>query len=121
MAEERQVPGPVEENPQRLQSRPYESDWARLPAEEVHENVLPAGGPQGTMDSGPKNLPLMVIAVGLVVAFATFFVGNGWPLGIGLALIAVGAIWAGVRSPSIGMMHGTGPATFTEDDEGPQR
>ncbi len=118
MGEQRKVPGPVEENPERLKSRPYDSAFAKLPTEEVHEHVEPGGGPRGTVDSGPKNLPLMVIAVGGFVAFLTFFVGNGWPLGIGLGLVVVGSLWAGLRSHRVGSMHGLGPVTITEDDRG---
>lgn len=111
MADEQRVPASADENADRVQDRPYESDFSRLPASETHERTGPGGGPHGTVDSGGTNLPLVVMAIGALVTFAVFLLASPWVLGIGLALIVAGAIWAGVRVTYPGSRQGSGSTT----------
>lgn len=114
MNERREVPPPVTESGDRVQSRPYESDWAKLPREEVHGATGPGGGPAGTVDSGPTNIPLVVIAVGGFVAFSTFLFASPVPLVLGLLMVVGGAIWAGVRHERPGHLGGVGSVDVDE-------
>lgn len=109
MAEERTVPGAARDNNDRVQERGYESDFARLPEEEVDAIDRPGGGPHGGLDDrGARNLPLIVMAVGALVAFSAFGLDSGVPLAVGLVIVVAGAIWAGVRGQTIASGHGTG-------------
>lgn len=117
MAEQRQVPGPPQENQERVQERAYEDHFARLPAEEVDPISRPGGGPHGSLDSGPTNLPLIVIAVGGLVAFSAFGLDSAVPLLIGLVLVVVGAVWAGLRGQTVASGEGVGSATVRTHEE----
>lgn len=105
-------PPPPTEHHERILSRPADSAFARFPEHEVDHIPVPGAGPHGSVASG-LNLPVVVIAAGIVIAFLTFVVQNGWPLAIGLLLIVGGAIWSGLRTPSPGHMQGPG---VVEDD-----
>lgn len=110
---ERTVPGPPEDNNERITSRPHD-DFARLPEEEVDEIPAPGAGPRGSLDDGPS-LPILVMGVGALVAFSTFLFGNGWPLAIGLVILVAGALWAGLSGPRHGAGQGSGPTTISGD------
>lgn len=116
MAEDRTVPGAARDNNERIQERGYESAFARMPAEEVDAIPRPGAGPHGGLDSGPSNLPLVVIGAGAVVAFTAFGLDSAVPLAIGLVLVVVGAIWAGARSQTHASGHGSGTITVDPDE-----
>jgi hypothetical protein len=106
------LPGRAEDNNERILARPHD-DFARFPAEEVDEVAAPGAGPRGTLDDGPA-LPILVMGVGVLIAFSTFLFSNGWPLAIGLVVLIAGAVWAGVSDPLAGSRGSTGP-TSPED------
>ena len=91
------LPPQPEEQRRRIGDRPADSDFARFPPEEVDEKSEPGAGPHGAAGTA-LNVPMIVIAIGLVLAFLTFVVGSGWPLVLGLVLVVGGAIWAGLRA-----------------------
>lgn len=117
MAEERQVPGPARDNNERIQERGYESEFARLPEEEVDPISGPGAGPHGSLDRGARNLPLMVIGLGAIVAFTAFGLDTAVPLVLGLLLVVVGAVWAGMRSTTHASGLGSGTSTVSTDDK----
>ena len=109
MAEERTVPGAAEDNNDRIQERGYESEFARLPEEEVDPINRPGAGPHGGLDDrGARNLPMIVMAVGALVAFSAFGLDSAVPLALGLVIVVAGGIWAGVRGQTIASGHGSG-------------
>lgn len=116
MTQEREVPGPARDNNDRIAERGYESDFARLPAQEVDLIERPGGGPHGSLDTGPANLPLAVIAVGGVIAFAALGFKHVAPLAIGLLLVLVGGIWAGLRHQTLASGAGSGTTTIPDPE-----
>lgn len=116
MSEERALPGAARDNNERIQERGYESDFARFPAEEIDPISRPGAGPHGGLDTGPRNLPLIVIGVGGLVAFAAFGLDSVIPLVLGLVLVVIGAVWAGVRSQTHASGEGVGTTTITTDE-----
>jgi hypothetical protein len=99
---EGQVPPPVSEQAERIQSRPYE-DFARLPEDEVRRDAL------STRDMRVDNRivwPPVIVTVGFVVAFLVFIVQHWLALVIGFGLILVGTVMslASHRGP-----RGVGP------------
>jgi hypothetical protein len=115
----REVPGQARDNNERLANRPYESDFAKMPSEEVHPRTTPGAGPHGTVSGGPTNLPLVVIAVGALIAFTGFGLGPV-AMVLGLAVVVIGAVWAGVRSTTTGGVVGAGLGTTTVDESDEQ-
>lgn len=116
MPEDRTVPGSARDNNERIQERGYEADFARLPHEEVDPISRPGAGPHGGLDQGGRNLPMAVIVVGVVVAFTAFGLNSPIPLGIGLLLLVVGAIWAGLRRQTHASGQGSGTTTVSTDE-----
>lgn len=116
MADDRTVPPSPQEQGPRMQSRPAGSDFARLPADEVHARE-PGGGPHGTVTSGSPNYPLVLVAVGFLVIFTAFGLDSGWPVAAGVLLILVGGIWGGVRSsdPTPDRTHSSDAGTAESD------
>lgn len=114
MSEERARPGVARDNNERIQERGYESDFARLPEEEIDPISRPGGGPHGSVDTGPRNLPLMVIALGAVIAFGTFGLDSIVPLVVGVLVVVIGGIWAGVRSQTEASGRGVGTVPTEE-------
>lgn len=116
MPDEQQVPRSAAENADRIQERPYESAWARLPAEEVTPRPEPGGGgPSGrAVGSGGVSWPLVIVAVGFLIAFTTFAVGTWVPAVTGVALILAGGVWAGARGGH-GPGGGLGTVTIEAD------
>lgn len=104
----RQDPAPATENPDRIQERDYESDWASLPAEETDGQLEPGAGPKGSVGSSGRSVPLTTIAVGFGLLFVTFLLDSWVPLALGLVLIVVGGIWSGLTERYAGTMHGVG-------------
>lgn len=117
MAEERPLPGTARDNNERIQERGYESAFARLPEEEIDPIPHPGGGPHGSLDRGDRNLPLVVIAVGGLVAFTAFGLDSAIPLIIGLLLVVAGGVWAGMRSQTHASGKGIGTSSITTDAE----
>jgi hypothetical protein len=91
MTDAHKVPPDVTDSPERIKERPYESDFARLPASETHPRTVPGAGPQGPVAAGPINMPLVVMSIGALVAFSVFFINTWLLLVLGLLIIAVGA------------------------------
>ena len=89
---EPQVPPAVTEQPQRVQSRPYD-DFARLPEDEVRRDDL------STRDMRVDNRivwPPLVVTIGFVIAFLTFVVQHWITLVLGFALMFVGSVMSAV-------------------------
>lgn len=105
---ERRDPAPATRNPERIQERPYESDWAALPAEETDERREPGAGPEGSVGAAGRSVPLTTIAVGFGLVFLTFFLDSPVPLVLGLLLIVVGGVWSGLTERRAGTGHGVG-------------
>lgn len=101
-------PAPAARNPERIQERSYESDWAGLPAEETDQQYDPGAGPEGSVSGSGHSVPLITIAVGFGVLFLTFVLGNPVPLAVGLLLILVGGVWSGLTERRAGAFRGTG-------------
>lgn len=101
------VPPDVTESGERIAGRPYESDFARLPAEETlpHEGV--GSGPSGTVAAG-FNVPLAVMAVGALLLFGVFFVATPILLVVGLLLVLVGFVMSQVKHRRPGRGGGIG-------------
>lgn len=113
MAEEtsetpRTDPAPAARNPERIQERAYESDWKSFPDEETDHQLEPGAGPEGSVTTAGRSVPLTTVAVGFVVLFLTFLVGHWMPLVLGLVLIVVGGVWSGLTERHAGSMHGVG-------------
>lgn len=117
MADERELPSTARHNNDRIQERGYESDFARLPEEEVDRIPQAGAGPHGSLDRGDRNLPLMVIGLGGIVAFTAFGFDSAIPLVLGLLLVIVGGIWAGVRGQTHASGQGIGTSTISTDTE----
>ncbi|HVM00339.1 MAG TPA: hypothetical protein VM324_13690 [Egibacteraceae bacterium] len=115
MSEQREVPGPAQENNERILERGYESDFARLPDEEVDAIPRPGGGPHGGIDAGPQRLPLVVVAVGVVLAILGFGLPSGVALAAGIGLVVAGGVWAGGNTRRGGLERG--PGTSAVDTE----
>lgn len=107
MAEPRQLPGSARQNNERVQGRPYDSSFARFPRDEVDPIDTPGGGPRGGISEGETNVPLVVIVIGIVVAFTAFGFQSPWPLLTGVTLIVVGTVWSRVRFHTGGKGSGT--------------
>lgn len=113
MAVQRQLPGPATANPERIQSRPYESNWARLPEEEIQRIAEPGGGPYGGLDDGVQ-WPVVLVVVAVAVLFLTFFVRHWITLALGLVLLVVAGVWRALTSEAVGSGHGVGPITVSD-------
>lgn len=104
---DRQVPGPAQDNPERIQSRDA-SDFAQLP----HEELQPDTG--STRDAGVTGRvvwPPVLIVLGFAVAFSVF-IFRVWPvLVIGFVLMLIGTVWSmtGHRAG-----RGLGPTKISE-------
>lgn len=88
----RRVPARAIDSPGRIRSRPYESDWARLPRDEVWDRTTPGAGPWGSVD-GPRSKPTMTFVAGYGVLLLGIFLMAPAVLGVGAALMVVGAVW----------------------------
>lgn len=117
MTDSKQVPPPIGESGSRLRSRPYESDFSRLPRDETMPNRGLGAGPRGTIDDGPRNWPLVVVTVGFAVIFLAFGLDSPWPVAVGLGMIVVGAVWSGIRNAVSSGFRGTGTVRMEVRDE----
>lgn len=108
------MPPEVDRSEDRIKNRPYESEFARLPDHETHPSTEPGTGPYGTVGTG--NGPIVLMAIGALIAVSVFIFQSPWVLGLGIAVFLGAAIWAGVANRSPGTMGGTGPSTVEPDD-----
>lgn len=111
---EHTVPPDVTDSGDRIKQRRYEEDFSRLPRSEVHPRTGPGGGPQGPVAAGPVNKPLVVMAVGALLAFGVFFITTPVILGLGLLLILVGAGMSIVRHHRPGRRSGLGTSEVAD-------
>jgi len=114
VADEHQVPPSVEQSDDRIKGRDHDSDFARLPEHEVHPVTDHGSGPSGPVET--TNGPIILMAIGAVVALLVFVFRSPWVLGLGLAIFVAAAIWAGVVNRGPGTMGGSGPSTLDPDD-----
>lgn len=117
MGDEHQVPPPVDKSEDRIKDRAYESEFARLPDDETHTSNEPGTGPFGTVDTAGANGPIVLMAIGALIAVSVFVFRSPWVLGLGIAVFLGAAIWAGVANRSPGTMGGSGPSTIEPDDD----
>lgn len=114
MADEQQVPPPVDQSEDRIKERDYESQFARLPEGETHPVTDFGGGPSGELASA--NGPIILMAIGAAIALLVFVLRSPWVLGLGIAIFVAAAIWAGVANTGRGTMGGSGPSTIDSDE-----
>jgi hypothetical protein len=113
MPDDHQVPPSVEESEDRIKERDYSSDFARLPEHETHPVTDMGSGPTGPVAT--TNGPIVLMAIGAVVAFLVFALNSPWVLILGLAIFIGGAIWAGITNRG---NPGSGSSAATPADEG---
>ena len=116
MADEHQVPPEVDQSADRIQSRDYEEDFARLPDEEIHPRTEPGAGPHGSTATSGTNGPIVLMAVGGLIAVSVFLFREVWVLVLGIVVFLAAALWAGVVGRSRGTMAGSGPSMIESDD-----
>ena len=114
MAEGKQVPPPITEGGERIRGRPYESPFARLPADEVDQRREPGAGPAGGLDDAPRNWPLVAVVIGFALLWVTFAVQHWAPLVVGLALMVAGVVWGLVRARPVRLWKGVGTVRLPE-------
>ena len=102
------LPEPAAHNPQRLQLRPYDSDWAWLPAHEVNRRTEPGTGPHGTVGTSGTNPAMVLLFLAFAVLIATFFAPYLPVLLAGLGLLVVSILVFALRERYVGTMHGVG-------------
>lgn len=117
VADEHQVPPPVEQSGDRVQRRPAEEDFARLPAHETHPRTEPGAGPYGSTATGGSNGPIVLMAVGALITASVFVFRSPWVLVLGIAVFLGAALWAGIANRSPGTMGGLGPSSVGPDDD----
>lgn len=103
-----QIPPPLPTAHERITERPYESAFAQMPSEEVHRRTTPGAGPVGGLDDGPRNVPLLLVAVGLAVMFATFVAAHWVTLVAGAALVLAGVVAGMARARPVRLWRGVG-------------
>ena len=114
VADEPQLPPPVEDSEARIKERDHDASFARLPEDETHPVTRPGEGPSGPVAS--TNGPVVLMAVGAVIAFLVFVFQSPWVLILGIAIFLGAAVWAGVVNRGPGSMSGVGPSTRKRDD-----
>ena len=105
------LPGPSTANPQRLQSRDYDSDWARIPATETDGEEAPGGGPRGSIANSGQRLGMRLLFAGFAVLILTFFMPEAVALFTllgGLALLVAAIAVFATAERFHGNMHGVG-------------
>jgi hypothetical protein len=114
VTDEHQVPPSVEQSEDRIKGRDYESDFARLPDHETHPVETMGSGPSGPVATA--NGPIILMAIGGLIALSVFLFQSPWVLILGLAIFLGAAIWAGVANRGPGSMGGTGPSVVEPED-----
>lgn len=110
MADEYQVPPPIDESADRVQGRSHESDFARLPDHETRSVTEPGAGPDGGPGTSGTNGPIVLMAIGALVAASVFVLQSPLILILGVAIFLGAALWAGIANRSPGTMGGSGPS-----------
>jgi hypothetical protein len=87
----RRLPARLTDSPSRIRSRPFDSEWARLPREEVWPRGAPGAGPWGSPD-GRRSVPTMLFVGGFFVVLLGIFVMFAPLVGVGAAAMVAGAI-----------------------------
>lgn len=87
----RRLPPKLTDSPARIRSRPYESEWARLPRDEVWDRGLPGQGPRGSIDEH-RSVPTMAFVGGFGLVLLGIFLRFGPMIGVGLAAMVVSAV-----------------------------
>lgn len=82
---------PGRDSAERVQSRPYSSPFAALPASEL-EGVPEHPGPVGSTIDGIA-WSLVAVAAGYVLLLLGMFFGSFIVLGLGLLVLLGGAVW----------------------------
>lgn len=90
MAKRRLPPEPLD-SAARIRSRTWESEWARLPREEVWPRATPGGGPWGSVD-GPRSVPTMIFVAGFGLVLLGIFLMFAPLIGLGVAAMIAGII-----------------------------
>lgn len=116
MADRHQVPPDVEQSAERIQGRAYEDDFARLPDDETHPRTEPGAGPHGSTGTAGTNGPIVLMAIGGLIAASVFLFREPWVLVLGIVVFLAAALWAGVVGRSRATMAGSGPTTIESDD-----
>lgn len=116
MADEHQVPPPAERSGERIQERDHHEAFARLPEHETHPRTEPGAGPHGSTATSGTNLPIVVMAIGGLIALSVFVLQSPWILALGVVIFVAGAIWAGIAGAGPGTMGGSGPSTIDPDE-----
>lgn len=106
-----QLPPRADQNAERVQSRPYETDFAFFPEEETHATDVPGSGPDGPYEPRATNWPLALMLLGFAAVLLGLFATTAVALLPGLALMVIGGIWGALRSRAgeSGAGQGTGP------------
>jgi hypothetical protein len=115
VSDEHQVPPSVEESEDRIKERDSDSDFARLPDHETHPVDTMGSGPSGSVATA--NGPIILMAIGGLIALSVFLFQSPWVLILGLAIFLGAALWAGVANRGSGTMGGVGTSTAEPDDE----
>jgi hypothetical protein len=115
MSDEHQLPPSVEQSEDRIKERDYDSDFARFPDDEAHPVETPGSGPGGTVAT--TNGPIVLMAIGGLVALSVFLFQSPWVLILGLLIFLGAAIWAGIANRGPGTMAGVGPRVVEPDDD----
>ncbi|HEX6255748.1 MAG TPA: hypothetical protein VFZ70_08040 [Euzebyales bacterium] len=116
MADEHQVPPPVEQSADRIKERDAKSDFARLPDHETHALTEPGAGPYGST-AASSNGPIVLMAIGALIAASVFVFRSPWVLVLGIVVFLAAALWAGIANRSRGTMAGSGPSTLDPDED----
>lgn len=105
------LPGPSTRNPERLQARDYDSDWAVMPAGETDGRTDPGAGPRGSIGTSGQRLSMWVLFAAFALAFLVFFLPETLALG---ALLGAGALFVvaialfATKDRTVGNLRGVG-------------
>jgi hypothetical protein len=114
VSDEHQVPPSVDDSADRIQERDYDSEFARFPDHEAHPVDAPGSGPSGPVATA--NGPIILMAIGGLIALSVFVFQSPWVLILGLAVFLGAAIWAGIANRGPGTMAGQGPSVVEPDE-----
>jgi hypothetical protein len=83
--------------------------------DETHPVTEMGSGPSGPVAT--TNGPIILMAIGGLLAFLVFAFNSPWVLIMGLAIFVAGAIWAGVANRGAGGAAGSGRSGVEPDEE----
>ena len=102
------LPGPAARSDERIKSRPYDSDWAFLPAEESDRQLEPGAGPVGSVSTSGTSIPMVLLFIAFGVLFLAFFLPYLPVLLAGVVLVIAAIVSFGIMTPYKGTFHGVG-------------